>query len=104
MVMLMSDQAHLDADVQALTQATTAVEAEIAALKSQPLAGSLDFSRLDAAVAQLQGDAPAAAPAPAPTPTPEPAPAPAPEPPVTTSQSPIGPPAEPPAPPVSPTV
>jgi len=59
-----NDQARLDADVQKLTDATTAVEKEIADLKAQPAASSLDFSKLDDAVAKLQSDAPAAAPAP----------------------------------------
>jgi peptidoglycan hydrolase CwlO-like protein len=55
-------QQHLDADVQALTAGLDAVEAEIAALKNQPPAAALDFTALDAAVARLQGDAPAPTP------------------------------------------
>jgi hypothetical protein len=69
-------QQHLDADVQALTDATnamgdgvTAIEAEIAALKQQPAADALDFTKLDAAkdnlnavLARVQGDAPAPTP------------------------------------------
>lgn len=54
-------QQHLDADVQALTDGLTAVEAEIANLKASPVAAALDFSKLDAAVSRLQGDAPAPA-------------------------------------------
>jgi hypothetical protein len=53
------DQSHLDADVQALTAGLDAVEAEIASLKNQPAAAAVDFTALDAAVARLQGDAPA---------------------------------------------
>lgn len=76
-------QAHLDTDVAALTagiqalgDAATAIEAEIAALKNQPQASSIDFSKLDArtsdlsaAVTRLRGDAPAPVTAPAPAPT-----------------------------------
>jgi hypothetical protein len=56
---LMTDQDKLDADVAAENTAISAIEAEIAALKNQPPAASLDFTGLDAAVAKLQGDAPA---------------------------------------------
>lgn len=64
-----ADQDKLDADVQALTAGLDAVEKEIADLKNQPPAAALDFSKLDAAVSRLQGDAPAAA-APADAPLP----------------------------------
>lgn len=53
-----SNQDHLSADVAALGAAIAAVEAEIVALKNQP-PEALDFTGLDAAVAQLQGDVPA---------------------------------------------
>lgn len=56
-----SNQESLDADVSALGDAISAVEAEVAALKNQP-PEALDFTGLDAAVARLQGDAPAPAP------------------------------------------
>jgi septal ring factor EnvC (AmiA/AmiB activator) len=70
-------QQHLDADVQAVTDTMTAIgdgmtaiEAEIAALKNQPGTATLDFTALDAAkdnlnavLARIQGDAPAAPPA-----------------------------------------
>ena len=65
----MTDQAQLDAAVQALTDGLTNIEAEIAGLKSQPAAASLNFTALDAVVARLKTDetvAPAPAPAPAP--------------------------------------
>lgn len=52
---LTTDQEHLDADVQALGTALSTIADEIAALKSQPGAPALDFSALDAAVAQAQG-------------------------------------------------
>ena len=58
-----TDQEHLDASVQALTDGLTSVEAEIAALKNQPAAQAIDFTGLDAAVARLQGDEPANPPA-----------------------------------------
>lgn len=64
MTQFSSDQAHLDADVTALTDGLTAVEAEIAALKSQPQASALDFTALDAAVARVTADVPAATPTP----------------------------------------
>lgn len=54
------DASHLAADVQAENDALTAIEAEIANLKSQPAAAPLDFTGLDAVVARLKGDAPAA--------------------------------------------
>ena len=63
-----NDQAHLDADVNALTAGISDVETEIAALKAQPADVPLDFTALDAAVARVKADAPAAvaaAPAPA---------------------------------------
>ena len=65
----MTDQAQLDAAVQALTDGLTNIEAEIAGLKSQPAVASLNFTALDAVVARLKTDetvAPAPAPAPAP--------------------------------------
>lgn len=56
---LSQDQSHPDADVQALqaaearnAAALTAVAQEIADLKNQPGATALDFTALDAAVAQ----------------------------------------------------
>jgi archaellum component FlaC len=52
---LMTDQEHLDADVAALTTAVAVIAQEIADLKSQPGAGSLDFTGLDAAVAAVAG-------------------------------------------------
>lgn len=55
-----SDQAHLNTEVDALKAAVSAVEAEVAALKAQPTSTPLDFSGLDAAVQQLQGDVPSA--------------------------------------------
>lgn len=58
---IMSDQSHLDADVQALGAGLDAIEAEIAALKTANPA--VDFTALDAAVARVQADAPAALPA-----------------------------------------
>ncbi len=73
---IMSDQSHLDTDVQALTDGLTAVESEIAALKNQPGAPALDFTALDATVARLKSDAPAPSPAPEPTPSPAPTPGP----------------------------
>jgi len=54
-----SDQAHLDADVQKILDGLTVVEAEIAALKTQPAAAALDFSGLDSAVSRLTADEPA---------------------------------------------
>lgn len=54
----MTDQEQLDADVQALNDGLTAVEAEIASLKNQPPAAALDFTGLDSAVARLKSDAP----------------------------------------------
>lgn len=80
MVMLVSDQSHLDADVQALVAGLDAIEQEIAALKNQPQAASLDFSALDAAVSRLQGDAQPPAP---PTPPDQPPVVPPVEPPTT---------------------
>lgn len=56
---IMSDQEHLDADVQALGAGITVVADEITSLKNQPGAPAMDFTGLDAAVAQLQGLAPA---------------------------------------------
>lgn len=63
MVQLMSDQSHLDADVQALGAGLDAIEAEIAQLKQANPA--VDFTGLDAAVSRLQADAPAPGPSPA---------------------------------------
>lgn len=63
---ILSDQAHLDADVTALLAGLAAVEAEIAALKNVPTSPPLDFTGLDAAVAQLTADAPAPATPPTP--------------------------------------
>jgi hypothetical protein len=55
----MSDQSHLDADVQALTAAFTAIGDEITSLKDAQASGQpLDFTKLDAAVAAAQGLAP----------------------------------------------
>lgn len=61
------DQQHLDNDVNALNDGIAAIEAEIAALKNQPVAASLDFTRLDAAVARVTGDGTDTAQAPATT-------------------------------------
>ena len=58
----MTDQAQLDAAVQALTDGLTNIEAEIAGLKSQPAAASLNFTALDAVVARLKTDETAPAP------------------------------------------
>lgn len=58
-----SNQEQLNADVSALGDAIAAVEQEVSDLKNQP-PEALDFTGLDAAVARLQGDAPAPAPAP----------------------------------------
>ncbi len=70
---IMADQDKLDTDVKALLAGLGNVEVEIAALKAQPAATSLNFTGLDAAVARLQADAPAPtlppAPAPAAAPT-----------------------------------
>lgn len=64
-----SDQAHLDADVAAITGAFDEIEAEIETLRQTSIRGAgLDFTALDAAVARAKGDEPA------PEPTPEPAP------------------------------
>lgn len=52
----MSNQEHLDADVQALLTGITEIEAEIEALKTQA-PESLDFTALDAAVARITSDA-----------------------------------------------
>ena len=57
---IMTDQAKLDADVQALSAGIGAVEKEISDLKNQPQAAALDFTALDAAVAKLQSDGPPA--------------------------------------------
>lgn len=54
-----SDQQHLDADVAAESASLDAVEAEVAALKAQPAAQALDFSKLDSVVSRLKGDEPA---------------------------------------------
>jgi hypothetical protein len=58
--LIMSEQSHIDADVQsieaqvtAIGTAVTAVAAEIAALKTQPPAAAIDFTGLDKAVADL---------------------------------------------------
>lgn len=58
---IMTDQQHLDADVAELGTALTNISDEIVALKNQPGAPALDFTALDAAVAQAQGLAPAPA-------------------------------------------
>lgn len=58
-----SDQAHLDADVTAETNAFVALLNE---LKSQPAAVGVDFTGADAFVARIQNEAAADAPAPAP--------------------------------------
>ncbi len=65
---IMADQDKLDTDVKALLAGLGNVEKEVAALKAQPAAPSLDFTGLDAAVARLQTDAPAPAAPPAATP------------------------------------
>jgi len=73
---IMTSQENLNTDVTALTDGIAAIEAEVAALKSQPAAAQLDLSGLDAVVKRVRGDVPAApaqSPAPA-EPTP-PAPA-----------------------------
>lgn len=58
---IISNQEHLDADVAALTAAAAAISSEIAALKAQPSAESLDFTGLDNVVETLQGLVPAPA-------------------------------------------
>jgi hypothetical protein len=55
-IQLMSDQDKLNADVAALLESLTNIEAEIASLKAQPGAQALDFSGLDAVVARAKGD------------------------------------------------
>lgn len=67
LLILMADQDKLDADVAALTAATTAVSTniaalndEITALKNQPAAAALNFDGLDAAVAAVAGLVPPA--------------------------------------------
>lgn len=59
---LVSDQDKLNEDVSAIVSAVGAIATEIDALKNQPAAPSLDFTGLDAAVAAVQGLAPAPAP------------------------------------------
>lgn len=83
-----SDQAHLDADVSAENDALGNIEAEITALKNQPASAALDFSKLDAEVARVKGDQPAATVPPVPAPTPVPAPSPAPAAPTDPAQPP----------------
>ena len=56
---IISIQEQLDADVAALAAAQVAIADEIAALKVQPAAESVDFTGLDAAVAAFQGLVPA---------------------------------------------
>lgn len=58
-----TDQAHLDADVAAETDALAGLEAWIADLK-QAHSSSIDFTAADAFVARLKGDEPPADPAP----------------------------------------
>jgi len=65
---IMTDQEHLDTDVQALGAGLDEIAAEIAALKEQHPA--VDFTALDAVVARVQGVATDNAP-----PADEPAPA-----------------------------
>lgn len=68
------NQAHLDADVASLGQATASIETEISNLKQAVANGQpVDFTGLDAALGTLQGIAPSA-PAPAPVVTPDPTP------------------------------
>lgn len=67
---IMSDQDHVEQDVQAIGASVDQIVAEIAALKAQPGASALDFTSLDALVARVQGVAtdnapPAVEPAPA---------------------------------------
>lgn len=50
-------QSHLDADVQALNDGLTAIEAEIAALKAAN--PGVDFTGLDTAVSRVTADVPA---------------------------------------------
>lgn len=59
---LVSDQDRLNEDVAAIVSAVGAIATEIADLKNQPAAPGLDFTGLDAAVAAVQGLAPAPAP------------------------------------------
>jgi hypothetical protein len=56
---LMSDQSHLDTDVQTLTSYFGSIEDEIASLKGQPGAAALDFTGLDALVATVKAAVPA---------------------------------------------
>lgn len=62
---IISNQEHLNADVAALVAAAVAISDEIAALKAQPAAETLDFTGLDNVVATFQGLVPAPAEAPA---------------------------------------
>lgn len=71
---IMSEQSHLDADVAGIS---AALADEIAALKAQPGAEVLNFSKLDDLLALAQANDPGPQPAPAPVDTP-PAPTPAP--------------------------
>ncbi len=48
------DQAHLDSDIQSLTDAFTSFETIISGLKAQPGAETLDFTAADALVASVQ--------------------------------------------------
>lgn len=57
---LMSDQSHLDTDVATLTSFVTDILAEVTALKDQPAAAGVDFTALDALVAQAQSNDPGA--------------------------------------------
>jgi aryl carrier-like protein len=66
---LMTDQEHLDADVQALGAGLDEIVAEIDALKAQHPA--VDFTALDAVVARVQGVAADNAPPPADEPAPD---------------------------------
>lgn len=65
-VTMADDQAHLDADVQSLVSGIDALNTEIANLKNQPAAASIDFTALDGVVAGLQGAVPTPDPTPAP--------------------------------------
>lgn len=85
-------QDHIDAISTALDEARTGIETEVTALKEQvsaaaaaavvpstpdaPAALVLDFSKLEAAVAKLSGDAPVPAPSPEPAPSTPPTPSP----------------------------
>src|SRR3954470_20334251 len=56
-VKILSNQQKLDEEVVALSNAIDGIEAEIATLKAQPAAETLDFTSLDALVTRLKEDA-----------------------------------------------